>query len=129
MTQIFYSLISNLIVLKVEFFEYLCKIIKMNLWKIKRIFIQGCFEVIKIKGEITPAWDIPVFILLCYFVIYHSDIVFLHLQFDCFEGRVLWVSIWNNKNEFDKNEKNIYFTMLFCNALLTYCIPWSPIWL
>jgi hypothetical protein len=71
-----------------------------------------------------------IFILLCYVVMHYLDIVFLDLEFDCCEGRVLWVSIWNNKNEFDKDEKeNIYFTLLFCNALLRYCIPSSPIWL
>ncbi len=36
---------------------------------------------------------------------HYLDIVHLDHQFDCLRGRDEWVSVWNNKNEYDNDEK------------------------
>jgi hypothetical protein len=45
------------------------------------------------------------FVLLCYFVKNYSDIEFLDLWFDCCRDRDQWVSMWNNENEYENDEK------------------------
>jgi len=115
-----YSFIANLIFREVQPSECLCEIIKMNLIKMKKIFIllyyfvmhysdivflELQFDCWRGRDEWVSMWNNltkmrRIFILLCYFVMHYSDIVFLYLQFDCRRGRVDWVSVWNNKNEF-----------------------------
>jgi hypothetical protein len=65
----------------------------------------------------------------CCFSLVSQEVVDLYLQLDCCRSRNTWVSMWNNTIEFDKDENEIYFTLLICNVSLKYCIPWSPIWL
>jgi hypothetical protein len=54
------------------------------------------------------------FVLLCCFVKHYSDIQFLDLWFDCCGGRDEQVSVWNNENEYENNEKMYNKLNLFC---------------
>jgi hypothetical protein len=76
----FCTFISDLSVGEPEFYECLYEIIKMNM-------------------------KIVLFSLLLYFFAKPPQgIVHLHLRFDCWRDQVQWVSVWNNKLEYDKDE-------------------------
>jgi hypothetical protein len=71
------------------------------------------------------------FVLPCYAVERHSDVLLLDLRFDCPRGQVKWVSVWSRKQLDEKEKKKEFFcfTALCRIAWLRYFAPWSPIWL
>jgi hypothetical protein len=52
---------------------------------------------------------------LCSFVILHQDIVHLYLRFDSRRGGVKWVSVWNNKDEY---EHRVILSVSLCSFLI-----------
>jgi hypothetical protein len=52
------------------------------------------------------------FVLPCYAIVHHSDVLLLDLRFDWPRGRVKWVSVWSRKqlDEKENKEEEIRFS-------------------
>jgi hypothetical protein len=58
------------------------------------------------------------FVLPCYAVVHHSDVLLLQLRFDCSWGWVNWVSVWSRKQLDEKERRNSFLS-------LSYVLIWD----
>jgi len=92
--------IANLISVKVQCCECLCVGNKMNM------------------REMEIGWELPY-----YFVRHQQDGVPQYLRSYCREDSVWWMSMFREKDEYERDENRIRIAFLFGKAVVRYCAP------
>ncbi len=63
----------------------------------------------------------------CFLVTHQRNVVLLRHRFDCFEDRVSLMSVENNEDEYEENEKKMKITVFSLNASAKCFAPNVPI--